>query len=150
MSLLRVTLAGALLALAAASTASAALTPSSYQSQAKAICSARNDKLAGIDVITLAQTTSGGARIVSESYTIDEDAYERLRALQPPASLAADHSAALWASWRALTQLRKIIQLPGGGTAKTAQTRAAWNTYRTLYAAVTVDWKRLGVPDCEA
>lgn len=148
MALLRLTALLAVFALVLPAVAPAALTPGGYRAQARAICAK-----------TKAQTTAlGNGQPMSRSQIVQflaarlgvaRQEYISVRALQPPATLAATHRRLLWNMWEVLSLDTKAVgQMLRGADPDTALGNE-WGSSAYMSTDTAVTWAELGVVSCE-
>lgn len=150
MTFLRLTSLFAAAALALAATAFGALTPSDYRAQANAACAKANAqmKALGLGKPVVNPTAAETAKSTAAGLAIGQQAYTSLRALQPPALLAAAHNRALWLLWKELALVTKDVEQMQAGADPIKVITATGMTGLKLALREAAAWGAAGVAVC--
>ena len=148
MALLRLTALLAVAALALTATASGALTPSQYRARLGTICEkveAQTKALGNGQPMSRTQIV----QFLAARLGVMRQEYMSLRALQPPATLAAAHRRLLVAAWTTVNLDTKAVGQMQRGADPNAALMKEWSSSSWLSSDEALAWMDVGVPGCQ-
>ena len=148
MPVLRLAVLFAAAALACATVASGALTPSAYRAHANAVCAKSHAQLKSLGQLSMSSTNADFAKVLGAAVTIAWQEYASLRALHPPASLVSSHRRALWAIWHLNVAAADELRQVQGGTDWLTVAMTGGSSTDSLNREMRDAWTAAGVTVC--